>query len=240
LSACSIARPRSNAAIVTYDTVINDYFIIDIRFIDNGKEHTTSIYVLDASLDRRIDRLENSLKNRENSTNYNVIGIGHVRFKNALRKRDFAPPNDTSFFGIGARFQGHADQFLTFITDSIVLKYDSLANKRILIGHSFGGIFSVYVSTLASQPFDEIYALSPALWVNRRSFAKFYAATDSLCIRTPLHISYGSLEQLNLIAPAIRHFRSGLKEQDDSMVTIQSIKGKTHFSILKEMPRFIF
>ena len=240
MSACSIARPRSNAAIVTYDTVINDCFIIDIRFIDNGKEHTTSIYVLDASLDKRVDRLEDGLKNREDSTNYNIIGIGHTRFSNALRKRDFAPPNDTSFFGIDARFQGQADRFLTFITDSIVLKYDSLATKRILIGHSFGGIFSVYVSTLFSQPFDEVYALSPSLWVNHRSFAKHYTHSDSLYIRAPLHVSYGSLEELNLIAPAIRHFRSGLKEQDDSMVTIQSIKGKTHFSILKEMPRFIF
>ena len=240
MSACSIARPRSNAAIVTYDTVINDYFIIDTRFIDHGMKHTISIYVLDASIDRRIDRLEDSLRNRGNSTNYNIIGIGHTRFSNALRKRDFAPPDDTSFFGAEARFQGQADQFLTFITDSIVLKYDSLATKRILIGHSFGGIFSVYVSTLASQPFDKIYALSPALWVNHRSFAKHYTATDSLYIRTPLHVSYGSLEQLNLIAPAIGHFYSGLKEQDDSMVTIQSIKGKTHFSILREMPKFIF
>jgi predicted alpha/beta superfamily hydrolase len=225
---------------VTYDTVINDHFIIDIRFIDNGKEHTTSIYVLDASLDKRVDRLENGLKNREDSTNYNIIGIGHIQFRNALRKRDFAPPDDTSFFGIDARFQGRADLFLTFITDSIVLKYDSLATKRVLIGHSFGGIFGVYVSTFVSQPFDEIYALSPALWVNHRSFAKHYTATDSLYIRTPLHISYGSLEQLNLIAPTIRHFRSSLKEKDESMVTIQSIKSKTHFSIMKEMPNFIF
>jgi hypothetical protein len=239
-SACSIAQPRSKDAIVNYDTVINDHFIIDTRFIDHGMKHTTSIYVLDASLDRRIDRLEDGLKNKRNSTNYNIIGIGHTRFSNALRKRDFAPPDDTSFFGMDARFQGHADQFLTFIIDSIVLKYDSFATKRILIGHSFGGIFSVYVSTLASQPFDEIHALSPALWVNHRSFAKHYAATDSLYIRTPLHISYGSLEQLNLIAPSIQHFRSNLKKHDKSMVTIQSIKGKTHFSIMKELPNFTF
>jgi len=184
-----------------------------------------------------MDQLEDSLKAKESDCNYQLIGIGHMRFSNTLRKRDFAPPSDSSFFGVNDGFHGHADLFLAFIEDSVLTKYDAQSDKRILIGHSIGGLFGVYVSTLKSQPFDKIYALSPSLWVNHRSFAKHYEVTDSLYIHTPLHIAYGSLEQLNLVGPSIKNWQARLKEKDKSIVTIKSIKGKTHVSMIKEITR---
>lgn len=212
-----------------------DSLLVDVRAIDNQAAKTISIYVLDASLDKRIANLQTSLSAEAATTNYRIIGIGHTTYSNALRKRDFAPPNDTTFFGQKAGFNGRADEFISFIQDSILPIYDATADKRILVGHSFGGLFGVYVSTLDSQPFDEIYALSPSLWVNSRSFAKHYLKSDSLYIKTPLHISYGSLEQLNLVGPSIKNWQANLKDKDTSLVDIKCLKGKTHFSMIREI-----
>lgn len=213
----------------------NDSLLIDVREIDSNATQTTTIYVLDASLDKRVANLEAELKSKPSATNYRIIGIGHSKYSGKKRKRDFVPPNDTSFFGADAGFNGRADDFLQLIKDSIIPKYDATSNQRILVGHSFGGLFGVYVSTLISQPFDEIYALSPSLWVNHNSFAKHYSVTDSLKIKTPLHISYGSLEQLNLVGPAIKRFERNLKKSDSAVVSIKSVSGKTHISMIKEI-----
>lgn len=233
LLACSSAqRSIPTVKVLAY---ANDSLSIDIREIKNRADSTTTIYVLDASLDKRVEELVAELKTKTTAMKYRIIGIGHSKYSGKKRKRDFAPPNDTSFFGANARFNGRADDFLQLIKDSIIPKYDATSNQRILVGHSFGGLFGVYVSTLSSQPFDEIYALSPSLWVNHNSFAKHYSVTDSLKIKTPLHISYGSLEQLNLVGPAIKRFERNLKKSDSAVVSIKSVSGKTHISMIKEI-----
>ena len=216
-----------------------DSLLIDYRFIDNHSDSTTSIYLLDASLGKRADELEAELKTRRTATNYRIIGIGQSKYSGKKRRRDFAPPNDTSFFEANAGFQGRADLFLAFISDSILPAYDVHSDKRILVGHSFGGLFSVYVSTLEQHPFNEIYALSPSLWVNYRSFAKHYKTNDSLYIKTPLHISYGSLEQLNLVGPSIVNFNEILKPRDVPLVTVRAVSGKTHISMIKEINNIV-
>lgn len=213
----------------------NDSLLIDIRDIDLNSDKTITLYVLDASLDDRVDLLEAELKTRDAATNYRIIGIGHSQYSGEKRRRDFAPPDDTLFFGVDAGSCGSADLFLQFIRDSIRVNYDRDTDKRILVGHSFGGLFGVYCSTLTDSPFDEIYALSPSLWVNYRSFAKHYAVTDSLHIKVPLHISYGSLEQINLVGPSVTDFFENLKDDDKPMVSMFSVQGKTHVSMIKEI-----
>lgn len=234
LSCGSKRHTSHNLAILQY---LNDSLIIDVRNINNNAAQTTTIYVLDASLDKKVSKLETELKNRKSSTNYRIIGIGHSKYSGQKKRKDFAPPNDTSFFGADARFYGEADKFLRLVQDSIISQYDSKTDKRVLVGHSFGGLFEVYVSTLTHQPFDEIYALSPSIWVNHRSFAKHYTTSESLHIKTPLHISFGSLEQLNLVGPSIKNWQSNLKTKDKLLVHIRSIKGKTHISIIKEIAK---
>ena len=218
----------------------SDSLLVDVRFLDKKSDSTISIYVLDASLDKRVSKLEKVLAAKESTTNFRIIGIGQSKYSGKKRRRDFVPPNDTSFFGANAHFNGRADLFVRFIKDSIVAGVDAITDRRILIGHSFGGLFGVYCSTQPYTHFDEIYALSPSLWVNHNSFSKYYASTDSLQIHRPLYISYGSLEQLNFVGPSITKFSDKLKDQDTSEVSIQYVKGKTHISMIKEIPTIKF
>ena len=208
---------------------------ISIQKIDiqNGMDSTTSLYILDAGLDKRVARLAKHLRNKSSTSNYRIIAISHRRFSNKLRKRDFIPPNDSTFFDPDARFTGEANRFLDYIINFVTPNFDSAANCRILIGHSFGGLFGVYAAAQPKPAFNEIYSLSPSLWVNRRSAIKKYSYDSTIHFNTPVHIYYGSLEQLNLVAPAIRKFKKTIRQEDLDLISIHSIRWKTHLSIVR-------
>ena len=62
---------------------------------------------------------------------------------------------------------GGADNMLRFISDELIPYIDenyNTGNYRILVGHSFGGLFAVY--TLLNKPdlFDAYIAISPSMW----------------------------------------------------------------------------
>ena len=211
----------------------HDSLLIDVRNIDKGATQTISIYMLDAGLDKRVNRLCKVLEEKPSSVNYRIVGIGYSRFSNKKRRRDFVPPGDTTFFGPKARFVGKANDFLSVIVDSVIPTWDTLTDKRILIGHSFGGLFGVYCGTLATSPFDEIFALSPSLWVNAGSFRRHYVNSQQMRFYKPVHISYGSLEVLNFVGPSINRLKRKLKTNDNEYLDFSRIPLKTHFSMIR-------
>lgn len=201
--------------------------------IDNDKDSTISFFILDAGLDKRVQRLEEDLKSINGSTNFRIIAISHDRYSNKLRRRDFIPPHSGTFFKSGVKYTGEANRFLEVLIDDVIPTYDSVSDFRILIGHSFGGLFGVYASTMSNCPFDQIYSLSPSLWLNHFSFIKNYKADNSITVKVPLDIYYGSLEQFNLVAWSNKRFHKALKSQDSELVSINSVKWKNHISIIK-------
>jgi predicted alpha/beta superfamily hydrolase len=65
------------------------------------------------------------------------------------------------------RTAGGAENMLQFISDELIPYIDenyNTGNYRILVGHSFGGLFAVY--TLLNKPdiFDAYIAISPSMW----------------------------------------------------------------------------
>lgn len=213
--------------------VANDSLLIDVRNISKGATQTISIYVLDAGLDRRVNRLCKVLEEKPSSVNYRIIGIGHSRFSNKKRRRDFIPPGDTTFFGPKSRFVGKANDFLSVIVDSIIPTWDTNTHQRILIGHSFGGLFGVYCGTLATSPFDEIFALSPSLWVNAGSFRRHYVSSQNMRFYRQVYIAYGSLEVLNFVGLSINRLRRNVKTDDKKYLYFSRIPLKTHFSMIR-------
>ena len=83
--------------------------------------------------------------------------------RNVNRNRDYVPRPDDNF-----EDSGKADMFLEFVKDNwidTVEKSYSSSGERILIGHSFGGVFTLH--TLFSEPalFDAYIALGASAWV---------------------------------------------------------------------------
>lgn len=104
---------------------------------------------------------------------------------------------------------GGADAFLTFIREQVQpwvrARYPIDPTREVLVGHSFGGLFTLYALFTQPDAFDGYVAGSPSLWFNDHQgfeMARRYAAhRPAPGTSRPVYISVGSEEQ-RLSAPA--------------------------------------
>lgn len=103
---------------------------------------------------------------------YVFVGIAHFGEYRPRRRRDFIPPSVESqngYEGISANY-GQADSFYYFLVDKIrpfaENKFSSTNIQRSWIGHSLGGLFASYLLLNGDSLFTDLYALSPALWID--------------------------------------------------------------------------
>ncbi len=102
--------------------------------------------------------------------------VGHspdmivVAVRNTDRTRDLTPTNVRQQEGEdGPDFptSGGADAFLRFFTEELIPQVEKdyrTAPFRILVGHSFGGLFAVHALFNAPTTFNATLAISPSLW----------------------------------------------------------------------------
>lgn len=94
-----------------------------------------------------------------------VVGIPNVSGEG--RQRDYTPPylrQDTDETNLA---MGGGDAFLAFLRDELIPLIERdyrTESRRMLAGHSRGGLFVVYALTAAPDLFDAYFAHSPALW----------------------------------------------------------------------------
>jgi predicted alpha/beta superfamily hydrolase len=89
-----------------------------------------------------------------------------VAIQNTFRHRDFSPPTENPEILSDFPEAGGATRFLSFIRTELIPHIESTyrtADYRILIGHSFGGLFSTYTLLASPQTFDAYFAISPSL-----------------------------------------------------------------------------
>jgi predicted alpha/beta superfamily hydrolase len=82
---------------------------------------------------------------------------------NVNRNRDYVPRADAQF-----EDTGKADRFLGFVKDEWRLFMASrypVSGKRILIGHSFGGVFTMHTFFRESELFEAYIALGTSAWI---------------------------------------------------------------------------
>ena len=96
--------------------------------------------------------------------NMMVVGIPNT----SDRTRDLTPAitQDTSAL-TGFPTAGGADQMLDFIKNELIPKINSTYNTnnyKLLVGHSFGGIFSVNALLREPTLFDAHISISPSMW----------------------------------------------------------------------------
>lgn len=100
-----------------------------------------------------------------------VVGI-----ENTDRQRDLTPPitsAETEDQPKGA--VGGAGKFLSFIGDELLPELDRTYRThptRILIGHSYGGLFATYALLNRPDLFKAYIAVSPSLWWDNQALAK--------------------------------------------------------------------
>ncbi len=96
-----------------------------------------------------------------------IVGIGYdspLAYDTKRRTRDLTPAASGEEYANG----GGAAEFYDFIKDELFplvdKKYSTAKSDKIYFGHSFGGLFGIYVLLRDDGIFDEFFIASPSLW----------------------------------------------------------------------------
>lgn len=136
---------------------------------DSSTKSYATVYVLDGENDfgfvaNRCNEISNTLA----TTNVVVISIGYGR----NRSIDYTPTKMSSVTGGGP-------EFLKFIENQLIPKIettyrvDATRRSRVIIGHSYGGLFGTYAFCTNNQVFGNYILLSPSLWFDDMVSARF-------------------------------------------------------------------
>lgn len=161
---------------------------------DFSNERYAVIILLDGDgLIHGVSATVDSLANNGRAMPMIVVGV-----ENTDRQRDFTPPlTGAKPDDLPAGNIGGADKFLSFIADELIPQIDRTYRTRptrILIGHSYGGLFAVYTLFNRPEVFKAYIAVSPGLWWDNQALAKqadqFVA--DHKQLRTAIYMTMGN------------------------------------------------
>ncbi|HEU4828191.1 MAG TPA: alpha/beta hydrolase-fold protein [Gemmatimonadales bacterium] len=136
-----------------------------------------------------------------------VVGVG-----NRNRTRDLTPPTADPQM---RNQTGGADRFLRFLGDELIPYLDRTnrtLDYRVLVGHSFGGLFALHALTTRPEIFDGYIAISPSTWWNQQALVndlpEFLAKHREL--RASLYMTTGNeggemLTSAQRIAEILKH-----------------------------------
>lgn len=110
-----------------------------------------------------------------------------VAIPNTNRTRDLTPLTENTNDMRWPPGGGGADRFLLFLSDELIphLEENYRAGPyRVLVGHSFGGLFAIHALTTRPEVFDAYIAIDPSLhWNDQATVAQaeaFFEATPEL------------------------------------------------------------
>jgi hypothetical protein len=116
-----------------------------------------------------------------------MLLIGIVSGGTARRTHDLTPPSAAEIDNRFSPGNGGADSFLSFIADEVIPFVDKTYRTRpyrMLVGHSFGGLFGIYALITKPKLFNAYIAAAPSLYWNNEAVVKqaesFLADTKSL------------------------------------------------------------
>jgi uncharacterized protein len=146
------------------------------------------LYLLDGETNfHHTTGLVDFMSSKQRAPEMIVVGI-----TNTVRDRDLTPTaiKDRPASGGGAKF-------LSFLKEEVGRRIESTyrtAPYRILVGHSLGGLFSVYAFTSAPDAFNAYVSISPSLWwddeLMRRNAEELFAKRPEL--QAFLYITVGN------------------------------------------------
>jgi predicted alpha/beta superfamily hydrolase len=127
---------------------------------NSSAEKYATIYVLDG--EENFDFVANNCKeisDRHGVANVLVVGIGYGKD----RSIDYTPTKVSSVTGGGP-------QFLELIATQLIPRIeqdfsaDTTRGSRVILGHSYGGLFGAFVLAVNNKLFGNYILLSPSIW----------------------------------------------------------------------------
>lgn len=168
-----------------------------------------------------------------------AIAYGGAPAYRINRTRDYTPVFVPTG-GYGAEYQrvsGGAPRFLEFIERELIpfveRSYRASAD-RTLVGHSYGGLFSLWTALTEPALFRRVLAVSPSIWYDDQLLLRLEerqrAAGGGLPER--LYMTAGDLEN-PVMAGDLRALEAQLRARGDSSARLRAevLAGETHNSI---------
>jgi predicted alpha/beta superfamily hydrolase len=248
VSACAQQTPTPEAAISTYPKVtLPDTELRTIRSSATGQsydiyvllptEYSSSkaypvLYVLDGQWDfKLLDSVYGGLLYDGFVPEMIIVGVtysGESPNYNALRAMDYTPSLDWSISGSGG-----APKFLSFLKTELIpfieANYQADPAHRVLMGSSFGGLFTLYAMFADTSLFEGYVSASPAVTYGDQIIFKQEAqyASEHQDLPVRLFLSVGEIEDLSR---PVKEFMQTLKEHNytDLEMETRIIEGERH------------
>lgn len=148
----------------SYDAAYEIKVGLPANYNPSGEKYAT-VYVLDGKeIFGIVANRCQEISNQYGLQNVIVVGIGYGR----NRSIDYTPTKMSSVTGGGP-------QFLAFLETQLIPQIehdfhaDTSRSGRIILGHSYGGLFGSYAFAVRNKVFGNYILLSPSLWFNNYS-----------------------------------------------------------------------
>lgn len=166
-----------------------------------------------------------------------VVAIGHQNGHDMQRQRDFIP-SDAG--GYSSKEFGQASKFYRFLKNELIPSVKAkIPHQKTtgFIGHSFSGLFCLYLTLQPDKLFDKHFAISPSVWANYEELMKIEKkySEKNKTLSANIHIYAGSLEVLNKVLVSATKFYDTVKARKYTGCTIsfETIPWANHISMIK-------
>lgn len=174
-----------------------------------------------------------------------IVAIGYASkdlFDIKARSYDYTPPYKGELKILANRgsseyLQGGAEKFYNFLEKQlkpiIEKEYSVNKQKQTLFGHSYGGLFTLYIFLNHSNNFQNFIAASPSIWWNNYYILK-ELENKKIEIENPkkLYLSVGEIENKGKKPSDIETFASYLKTTQNLEIKILNISNASHLEAL--------
>ena len=208
------------------------YVRLPTEYAQSAEKKYPVLYVLDGQWDfKLLDSVDGGLLYDKFVPEMIIVGItysGDSPNYDALRAMDYTPTPVGSIAGSGG-----APNFLAFLKGELIpfveANYRADASRRVLLGSSFGGLFTLYAMFAEPGLFSGYVAASPAVpYGDRFAFkqeAEYAGKRQDLPVR--LFLSVGELEEL---AQPVKEFAKVVGERGYKGLRMESrvLEGERH------------
>lgn len=209
--------------IVIYNKVAMDSFEIRIdSYRDKNCKggYDTIVFYFDASL-KSGKYLREFYSDSIHSTTL-LVGVAHFGNYREKRRRDLMTVN----------------KHIRYLLDTAIVPYIQKqygwAKERIVVGHSFGGLWVYRDFFAADSLFTTFIAVSPSLWVNGTKSPMQYSKVVAVDSLRSLYMYWGGNEEFNYVKGACRSAMDEIMVDSilSEKIILDELKGKTHNSTL--------
>lgn len=202
---------------------------------DGGTERYPVLYLLDAEVHfRYASALEAFLAGIDHMPKMLVVGIASG--DQAHRTRDLTPPSTAEMDNRFSPGGGGADAFLSFFADELIPFVEKTYRTRpyrLLVGHSFGGLFAVYAMIKRPTLFNGYIAADPSIYWNNQAVvaqAESFLAHTRL-LQADFYMTAGGA--LGEIPEEVARFRTALAKSAPERFrwSFEAMKDQDHMSI---------